>query len=76
MELMSASAALVLASISVGAPHTTMNHSPTFKQAAMVCLFTGEQTSGLNKICYYSCAGSAAAITVSAAKLCPLSIQQ
>lgn len=43
---------------------------------AMLCILTGEQTSNMNKICYYDCAGSAAAITVSAVALCPLSINQ
>lgn len=44
--------------------------------AAVTCFKTGEQTSGMNKICYYNCVGSAAAITVGAAQLCPLSIKQ
>ena len=42
--------------------------------AAVVCFLKGEQTSGMNKICYYDCLGSAAAITISAVELCPLSI--
>src|ERR1700730_7509306 len=33
----------------------------------------GEQMSGMNKICYYDCLESAAAITIGAAELCPLS---
>ena len=52
---------------------------PTVKQeprtkTAMLCFLKGEQSSGLNKICFYDCAGSAAAITVSASSLCPISI--
>ena len=45
-------------------------------EAAVTCFKTGEQVSGMNKICYYDCMGSAAAITISAVSLCPLSIQQ
>jgi len=44
--------------------------------SAITCFKTGEVTSGLNKICYYDCAGSAAAITVKGASLCPLSIER
>jgi hypothetical protein len=42
----------------------------------VTCFKTGEQTSGMNKICYYDCLGSPAAITISAVALCPLSIQR
>ena len=37
---------------------------------------TGEQTSGMNKICYYNCLGSTAAITIGAVQLCPLTIER
>lgn len=40
------------------------------------CFFSHEQTSGMNKICYYDCLGSQAAITLSAVQLCPLSIRR
>lgn len=43
---------------------------------AMTCFATGEQTSGMNKICYYDCLGSQAAITISSVALCPLSINR
>ena len=43
---------------------------------AVMCFKTGEQTSGMNKICYYDCLGSAVAITISSVSLCPLSIQR
>ena len=46
------------------------------KQLASTCLKTGEETSGMNKICYYNCLGSAAAITISSVSLCPLTINQ
>lgn len=44
--------------------------------AAVVCFYESEQTSGLNKICYYDCLGSRAAITISATQICPLTIRQ
>lgn len=43
---------------------------------AVVCFAKGEQVSGLNKICYYDCLGSMAAITIGAAALCPVSINR
>jgi len=43
-------------------------------QKAATCFFKGERTSGMNKICYYDCMGSEAAITISNVSLCPLSI--
>lgn len=36
------------------------------------CFKAGEQVGGLNKICTYNCVGSARAITIGAAQLCPL----
>lgn len=41
---------------------------------AMYCPKSGEQVSGMNKICFYNCAGSQAAITIKSFELCPLSI--
>ena len=38
------------------------------------CIKTGERISGTNKICYYDCAGSEAAITVKSHQLCPPTI--
>jgi len=43
---------------------------------AMICFYVGEEISGLNKICYYDCLGSKAAITISSVALCPLSIER
>ena len=46
---------------------------------ATQCIKTGEETSGMNKICYYNCPiiqGSTAAITVKAYELCPLTIDR
>lgn len=42
---------------------------------AVTCFYKGEQVSGFNKICYYDCLGSMAAITISSVALCPLTIQ-
>jgi len=44
--------------------------------SAAICFYKGERTSGMNKICFYDCLGSAAAITISAVALCPLNINQ
>ena len=44
--------------------------------ADVLCFFKGEQVSGMNKICYYDCLGSAAAITIQAFQLCPLNIHR
>lgn len=45
-------------------------------QLALMCFLKGERTSGMNKICYYDCAGSGAAITVQSYELCPLTIDE
>ena len=49
---------------------------PQGQQLALICFNTGEESSGLNKICYYDCGGSRAAITVRSTSLCPLSINR
>lgn len=43
---------------------------------AATCFKTGENTSGMNKICFYDCLGSQTAITIGATDLCPLSINR
>lgn len=45
-------------------------------QIAMVCFFDSETTSGMNKICYYNCLGSLAAITLGFTEICPMSINR
>lgn len=45
-------------------------------QIALMCFKSGEKVSGMNKICYYNCGGSEAAITVASTQLCPLSIDR
>lgn len=50
-------------------------HNDGNVQVAVMCFKTGERESGMNKICYYDCLGSEAAITIKSFELCPLSIQ-
>lgn len=45
-------------------------------RVAVICFKSGEQVSGMNKICYYNCLGSQAAITIGAVQLCPLTIDR
>lgn len=54
--------------------HPIQSKAPNPIKVAMICLFQYETTAGMNKICYYDCVGSPAAITVGAAQLCPLTI--
>ncbi len=62
---------------SVSAQQTSTSRPPTKPmRVAVVCFKTGEKVSGMNKICYYNCLGSEAAITISSVQLCPLSIEQ
>ena len=66
--------AMILASLVTAShpqPAMTKEHPV---QVAIMCPKSGEQTSGMNKICYYNCLGSTVAINVSAVSLCPLSI--
>jgi hypothetical protein len=50
---------------------------PNYRLAGgIMCMLRGQEVSGMNKICYYDCAGSAAAITVASYQLCPLSINR
>ncbi|WP_202379266.1 hypothetical protein [Mesorhizobium sp. 131-2-5] len=54
-------------------PDRDSNSSSNF-QVATTCFKTGERDAGMNKICYYDCLGSEAAITIKSYELCPLSI--
>jgi hypothetical protein len=47
-----------------------------FTSSAYACFLSGEQTSGMNKICYYKCVEGTRAITVSAVSLWPLSLNK
>lgn len=44
--------------------------------AAWLCTYKTEVVSGINKICIYKCPTGDAAITISVASLCPISINQ
>jgi hypothetical protein len=66
----------VSATSALAEPAKPLNYSKPFRLASMTCFSTGEQTSGMNKICYYDCLGSQAAITVSSVSLCPMSINR
>ncbi|TPJ59957.1 hypothetical protein [Mesorhizobium sp. B2-6-1] len=44
--------------------------------ATHTCYAAGESVDGMNKICFYDCATGRAAATVSAASMCPTTIQQ
>ena len=76
--------------IGVAAPATANTFEETWKylinktdpnltaesyQIAGTCFASGEQTSGMNKICYYDCTSGTVAITIKSYKLCPLSIK-
>jgi len=50
--------------------------TPIPAQLALACYYTGDEISGPNKLCFYDCAGSRAAITVRITQLCPLSINR
>lgn len=70
-----------MALLTVAALVTALNPHPAPAkpagiQVAVVCFKSGEQQSGMNKICYYDCMGSATAITIGAASLCPLTIDR
>ena len=43
---------------------------------AGTCFYSGEQISGMNKICYYNCISGTVAITVRSTQLCPLNINR
>jgi len=49
---------------------------PRQLRVAYVCFYNGEETSGMNKICYYNCLQSLAAITLSFTAICPMSINR
>jgi hypothetical protein len=66
---------MVIASSSLISAQERNISPPQQRYAALTCFKTGEKLSGMNKICFYNCLGSEAAITISAVKLCPLSIQ-
>jgi len=44
-------------------------------KVAGTCFSSGEQISGLNKICFYDCVSGGKAITIKSTSLCPLTIR-
>jgi len=46
--------------------------SPPKNSGGSTCFFKRDVDSGMNKICYYDCLGSAHAMTISIARICPL----
>ena len=64
-----------LAVVAQSAGAEPVKPSPKLK-LAMTCFKTDEQISGMNKICFYDCLGSQAAITISSVGLCPLTIDR
>ena len=65
-----------IAAPAFGQDNTTSSQATKPTRVAVVCFKTGEKVSGMNKICYYDCLGSEAAITIRSVELCPLSIRQ
>ena len=63
---------LILAALS-SEPALPQSRLPSV-EVAVTCFFQYEQPAGMNKICYYNCLGSTAAITISSVQLCPLTI--
>ena len=51
-------------------------HLVAVSLSLMACLYVGERTSGMNKICYYDCVSGQMAITISSTKLCPLTLKE
>jgi hypothetical protein len=64
---------LVLAVFAMSAPATAeeIPHGAKPSKMAMFCNKSGQQTSGLTKVCYYDCGGAEGAITVKPYDACP-----
>ncbi len=56
-------ATCILASAAFGQENSLAKPLGKSIRVAMLCFKTGERVSGLNRICYYDCLGSEAAIT-------------
>lgn len=66
---------LVVALATAASIPSAVASSPAFAPAPQtMCMATGEQTSGFNKLCYYDCLGSAHVVTQSSVSLCALSV--
>ena len=68
--------ALISFSPEFQASEQSVSSTPNTQQkVAGTCFKSGEQRSGMNKICYYNCIGGTVAINVSSTQLCPLTIR-
>ena len=65
-----------LASTELSGQSRPMSRADRQPQIAMVCFYDSETTSGMNKICYYNCLGSLAAVTLGFTEICPMSIDR
>jgi hypothetical protein len=63
--------ALVVFATSVPAIAEKTPRSAKPPKMSMFCAKSGQQTSGLTKVCYYSCGGAEGAITVKPYDSCP-----
>ena len=61
--------ALAFAVFTMSAPAISPDTAKPIRVAA-ICTKSGEQTSGLTKVCYYNCAKSEGAITVPPYEVC------
>lgn len=68
------SAVVVLAALT--ASPADVSTPKAYQQLAVTCFRTGEETSGMNKICYYNCLGSKTAITIKSSRRCPMTIRR
>ena len=75
-SLVLAFASYIVSSGAFGQQHQAVEPLTKPMRVAVICFKTGERISGMNKICYYNCLGSEAAITISSVELCPLSIDR
>ena len=57
----------------LGAIQQQSSPRPSANSFSSGCFLQSQATSGLNKICYYNCAGSIRAENVGSTQLCPLS---
>ena len=67
--------AAIAIAISTVQSENTLGFSAGNDEFAATCFKKGEVIDGMNKICFYDCLGSTAAITVGAAQLCPITIR-
>jgi hypothetical protein len=76
MQTILVAVTVIFAALSVQGGQASKSSAKPMQTAAVMCFKTGERVSGMNKICYYDCLGSAYAITIKSHELCPLSIKR